>query len=344
VKSAAGNLSAFDPVFETLLTARIVLLRRLKAPITNPKIAKLAFAIRDKEMKSRFTTSKIQKCQFSTNWVTGYKARNRLSTRKTQSKKKATDAKPEDIDAWIKAYGEEIALRYLCFAVSAELWGLVRMLVLALQGNTDETPLLFENIADYTVDFKGRSRDQDSVDILEIKNSKTQMTMVPTCIASGALLPQLYITTGLTEQTLINVVKEYTKLGSVGKLDSPINFPTEPKHYGLQGAPVRTGGATKKKSDCGYITWHQRQGPPGLEAVCTAVAYCQEAAGPSAHTRYCHVRRSAWAARAGTTTANRRIEAAPQRARQNTGANQQQLTPYYKQPHIQGTGPRGAET
>jgi hypothetical protein len=29
----------------------------------------------------------------------------------------------------------------------------VAQLIKALQGNTDETPLLFENIADYTVDL-----------------------------------------------------------------------------------------------------------------------------------------------------------------------------------------------
>ena len=217
-KGPGGNMTKADFAFEKVLTARILLLRRLGAVVVNPRIQTLAFRIRDKEQSNRWTSSNIMNCTFSPSWVSGYKNRNGLATRKIQSKKKSTDAKPEDIDSWLACYSEHLTSLFSCFWSSRDVWASVADLVLALFINTDETPLLFENVGDYTIDPSRRTTSQDQATVTEIANAKTQLTMVPSVSAAGDVLPNLYIVSGLTDRTLVNVVSEFMHDGAVDLL------------------------------------------------------------------------------------------------------------------------------
>jgi hypothetical protein len=217
-KGPGGNMTKTDFAFEKVLTSRILLLRSLGAAIVNPRIQTLAFRIRDKEQSNRWASSNIMKCIFSNSWVTGFKNRNGLSTRKIQSKKKITDAKPEDIDAWLACYSQHLTGLFSCFWSSPDVWASVKDLVLALFMNTDETPLLFENVGDYTIDPSRRTTSQDQATVTEIANAKTQLTMVPSVSAAGDVLPNVYIVSGLTDRTLVNVACEFMQDGAVGLL------------------------------------------------------------------------------------------------------------------------------
>jgi hypothetical protein len=214
----SGNLKTSDFGFEQVVATRVAFLRVLGAPISDSTLVRLMKNIRDVQQADKWRNSPIKKCSFSNGYISKFKGRNGLASRKVNSKLKKNEATPEEIEGWQEEFQSEIDGclfgPYLKLDPTGHLLELLKPLLLAMIGNTDETPLLFENLGSYTNDFRGLDGK-----CKDLGKEKTQMTLTPIVTADGTFLPELYITSGKTKQTLVNVVKEFLELGELGMVE-----------------------------------------------------------------------------------------------------------------------------